>query len=129
MNDPVKEYCLKMGYAQHILDGGLSHLLASWEKTVSNIAKGYSLGFYDFLNDMDGRRILVEVLSVAPEEQKQSMQSRLKKADELFISSTVESSACIWGTANEEKLSYSRDKDWYYYRVPYGLPDWSVTEW
>ena len=129
MNDPVKEFCLQKGYAQHVVEGGLDYLTTSWEKTCRQIAAGYSLGFDDFLNDMDGRRILDEVFQVATEEQKQSIQSRLKKADELFIASTAESVACIWGKANEERLGYLRGKNWYYYRIPIGLPDWSVIMW
>ena len=129
MDDPVRKYCLQMGYAKHVVEGGLEYLLATWERTTEEIGTGYSLGFDDFLNDMDGRRILAEVLVVATEEQKQSIESRLKKADYLFISSTVESLGCIWGKDNEKQLGYSREKDWYYYRVPVGLPDWSVTQW
>ena len=129
MDDPVRKYCLQMGYAQHVVEGGLDYLVISWEKTVAETAVGYSLGFDDFLNDMDGRRILAEILSVATEEQKHSIEARLKKADELFIASTAESSGCIWGKNNEGQLGYSREKNWYYYRVPIVLPDWSVTQW
>ena len=129
MDDPIREYCVQKGYAQHVIEGGLDYLITSWEKTSRKTATGYSLGFDNFLNDVDGRRILEEVLSVAPEAQKQATESRLKQADESFLESTVESSGCIWGRANEEKRGFSRDKDWYYYRVPIGLPDWSVTMW
>jgi hypothetical protein len=129
MDDAIREYCIQMGYAQHVVEGGLDHLLARWEKTVAEIAAGYCLEFYDFLNDMDGRRILAEVLTVATKEQKQSAELRLKKADRLFLSSTVESSACVWGKANEVQHGYSQEKYWWYYRVPVGSPDWSVTEW
>ena len=129
MKDPVKEFCLQKGYAQHVVEGGLDYLITSWERTSKQTANGYSLGIDDFLNDMDGRRILGDVLKVASEEQKQSIELRLKEADELFIASTEDSAACIWGKANEEELGYSREKDWYYYRIPIGLPDWSVSMW
>ena len=129
MNDPVREFCLQKGYAQHVVEGGLDYLITSWEQTSNEIATGYSLGFDDFLNDMDGRRILGDVLQVATAEQKHFIESRLKEADELFMASTVESVACIWGKANEKQLGYSREKNWYYYRIPIGLPDWSITMW
>ena len=129
MNDPVKEFCLQKGYARHIVEGGLDYLITSWEKTCAKTATGFSLGFNDFLNDMDERRILGEALKVAAEQQKNSIRSRLKKADDLYIASTLESSACIWGKTNEEQFGYAREKDWYYYRIPIGLPDWSVTMW
>src|SRR5687768_3385360 len=129
MNDPVKAFCLQKGYAQHVVEGGLDYLISSWEKTSTETASDYSLGFDDFLNDMDGRRILGEVLQVATEKQKRSIESRLKKADELFFASTVESAACIWGKANEEQLGYSREENWYYYRIPISMPDWSVITW
>jgi hypothetical protein len=129
MDDPIRKYCLEKGYARHVVDGGLDYLLKSWEKAATHVAEGYCFGLDDFRNDMDGRQILSEVLSVATDEQKQSIESRLKAADELFIASTVESSGCVWGKSNEEQLGYSREKDWYYYRVPKGLPDWSAAEW
>jgi hypothetical protein len=129
MNDPVGEFCLQKGYAQHVVEGGLDYLITSWEKTSTEIATGYSFGFDDFLNDMDGRQILSDVLQVATEEQKRSIESRLIEADKLFMASTIESVACIWDKANEEQLGYSREKNWYYYRTPIGLPDWSITMW
>ena len=129
MNDPIKEFCLQKGYAQHVVEGGLDYLVTSWEKTSTETATGYVLGFDDFLNALDGRQILGEVLQVSPEEQKQSLQSRLKKADKLFMVSTVESATCIWGKSNEEQFGYSRKENWYYYRIPIGVPDWSVTMW
>jgi hypothetical protein len=85
MDDPVRKYCLQKGYARHVVEGGLDYLITKWEKIVARMVSGYPFGIDDFRNDMDLRRILAEVITVATEDQKESIESRLKKADELFI--------------------------------------------
>jgi hypothetical protein len=80
MNDPVRAFCIQKGYAQYVVEGGLDYLMASWEKTSTRTAIGYFLGFDDFLNDMDGRRILGDVLQVATGKQTESIELRLTKA-------------------------------------------------
>jgi len=118
MIDSVREYCLKKGYARHVIAGGLEGIVADWERTVAETVEGYRLEFEDYLNDMDGRSILEEVLAVASEEQKQNVQARIGSADALFVAHTVSSSQCVWGEHTEAKHGYSREKDWWYYRVP-----------
>jgi hypothetical protein len=128
MIDPIKEYCRKKGYANHVVKGGLKYLVTNWERTVASITNGYSFGLDDYLNDMDGRKILNEVLDIATDEQKNLIEARIKIADESFFSLTSLSPRCIWGELNELKYGYSRDKDWWYYRIPIKLPERSIEE-
>ncbi len=93
-------------------------MVSDWEKIVTDIAKGYSFGLDDYLNDMDGRRILGEALEVAFDEQKRDVTERVKIADTLFFSVTYPSAHCIWNEKNELEYGYSRDTDWWYYRIP-----------
>ena len=85
MIDPIKEYCRKKGYANHVVKGGLKYLVTNWERTVASITNGYSFGLDDYLNDMDGRKILNEVLDIATDEQKNLIEARIKIADESFF--------------------------------------------
>ncbi len=62
MSDPVREYLKQKGYAQHVIEGGLQHLVSNWELVVNEIAQGYRSYEEEYLNDMDGRRIIEEVL-------------------------------------------------------------------
>lgn len=124
MDDPIRKYCLQKGYAQHVVNGGLDYLITKWEYIAMRMASGYRFGIDDFRNNMDIRRILGEVLSVVTHEQREATGPRLKKADELFIESTVESPECIWGSDNAQEHEWSKEKEWFYYRVPVGLLSW-----
>jgi hypothetical protein len=75
----------------------------------------------EYLNDMDGRRIIHEVWPLASAEQVAFYQSRLEEADKRFYAATVPAEACIWGETNEAKYGYRPDVDWRYYRVPEGI--------
>ena len=118
MTDLVKEYCRKQGYSHLVIEGGLEYLVAGWERTAADVAIGYCLEFEDYLNDLDGRRILEEVLKVASEEQRQFAEARTRSADTLFLARTIPSLQCVWGEHTEAKYGYSKEKDWWYYQIP-----------
>ena len=119
MNDPIKEFCKKKGYAKFVIEGGLNYLVPKWERTVAHIARDYSrMVKDDYLNDMDGRRIIYEVLQVATETQREQVEVRIKLADEIYFAHTVAVNECIWGERNEKKYGYSPQLDWWYYREP-----------
>ncbi len=119
MNDTIKDYCKKKGYADFVIEGGLDYLVPSWERTVAHIARDYSrMMKEEYLNDMDGRRILHEVLQIATEAQRKQVEARIKAADETYFAHTVAVDVCIWGERNEKKYGYSPQVDWWYYRGP-----------
>ena len=73
---------------------------------------------YEYLNNMDTRKIINEVWSLASDEQIDQYQERLKAADEVYFDSTVPSEECIWGSQNAAKYGYIQEVDWWYYHVP-----------
>src|SRR6266571_4266274 len=72
----------------------------------------------DYLNDMDGRRILEEALQVAPPEERSKWLEHVRTADERIREHLVSTSECIWGEENAAKHGYSRERDWWYYHRP-----------
>ena len=60
MNDPVRDYLKRQGYAGYIVEGGVEYLLTTWESTVSSIVAGDLVDYNSYLKSMDRRRILEE---------------------------------------------------------------------
>jgi hypothetical protein len=121
----IRAHCEQHGYADFVVDGGLDYLVRGWGQTVQSVVSGYRLTADDYLNDMDGRRILREVWPLASDELRQNYQDRLAEADRKFMQATDAVSECLWGAENEANYGYSLKDDWYYYRVPkLKDPDW-----
>jgi hypothetical protein len=119
MNDPVPEYCRRRGYAERVIEGGMRYLVESWEHVVESVVNGEIQFQDDYLNDMDGRQILEEVVTVATSEQKAEFFDRIEIADRRFLAVAVPTEDCIWGDANARKYGWTRETHWwYFYRPP-----------
>ena len=116
--DPVREYCRDRGYADHVVRGGLVGLVEGWERTVANVAECNLDYIYEWLNDMDGRHILHEVLPIASAEQCDLASERTRVADDVFLRETVPAEECLWGWENAEKRGWSPSIHWWYFRTP-----------
>lgn len=106
----------------------LSMLVERWAEVVAEVARGYTLTFDDYLNDIDLRHMIAHALRNAPAEQIVAMAPLLHKMDSLdaqFRELTESVNECIWGEANERDEHWSPDNQWYYYRQPLNHPtDW-----
>ena len=114
--DPVREFLVRRGCAEHVVEGGLERLVANWERCVADIGRGY-YGYLDnYLNDLDGRQILHElgaaILLPGP------MMRRLVKADEEFVRLTLPVAGCLWGEKIREKFRWSASSNPWYFREP-----------
>lgn len=107
-------------YADHVIRGGLEGLVLRWEHVVESVAQGKGIVFErdEYLNDMDGRRILEEALQVASTEDSSLWAARVQAADEKIRPHLIPSDECIWGDDNARKCGYSREHDWWYYHEP-----------
>ncbi len=81
MNDPVREYLERQGYADYIIEGGVEYLLTSWESTVSSITEGEVPDYTQYVKSMDRRRILEETLALIPLYQQAWYHQRVYEAD------------------------------------------------
>jgi hypothetical protein len=118
VTDVVRDYLRSHGYADFVVRDGLAGLVRSWERTVASVAAGEEQYQDDYLNDMDGRRILEEALEVAGPEDRSNWVDRVRVADDTIRGHLVPTNGCIWGDDNAVKHGYSRERDWWYYHRP-----------
>lgn len=123
MSDPVREYLQRQQYADFVVSGGLPWLVSAWERVVESIVRGEEQYEDDYLNDMDGRRILAEALEVAAPDERALWEPRVAAADERVRAHLVPTEECLWGEENAAKYGYSRDRDWWYYHRPHTVDD------
>jgi hypothetical protein len=114
----ITEYLRSQNYADHVVSGGLQRLVLNWEHVSECLAKAESIHtyFYEFLNDIDGRRILrqcMELPGVTGE-----YAARIADADRRFIAATRPTSLCVWGEENAKNYGYTPEVDWFYFRCP-----------
>lgn len=100
----------------------LRERIERWAKVAAQVERGYSLTFDDYLNDLDGRRLIDERVAdvrgtlhgAVPE----AIITALNKADEQFRQATVATNENVWGAENAAENNWRPDREWYYYRVP-----------
>jgi hypothetical protein len=116
--DPVRDFLMERGCAEHIIQGGLRGLVENWEGVVESVKKGYHLGLDDYLNDLDGRQLLEEALAIAPKEQREKYLERVHRADELMKTLVKPAGKCLWGDEVAETEGWTEGKNWWYFTRP-----------
>lgn len=111
----IKNYLKEKGYASFVIDKGLNYLIPSWEKSIKIFSDRDLI--YDYINDLDGRKIIDEIIEFLSKEEKQIVQEELERIDTKFKKKTFEINECIYSKRIEEKHGYNRKKNWYYYRI------------
>jgi len=101
-----------------VVDDGLDYLIPRWEGVVQEVVNGYDAMDLEYLNDMDVRHIIEAVWPLASDAQRGTYERRLNDADRRLLAVTEPVPECIWGVRNEAEQGYTRERDWYYYRVP-----------
>ena len=81
MTDSARRFLLERHYPNHVVDGGLERLLRVWEHLAESVAQGEVQYQDDYLNDMDGRAILEELLPHLEISERAEAQRRLALAD------------------------------------------------
>jgi len=118
MSDIVQDYLRRRNYADHVVRGGLDWLVHSWEHVVASVVAGEAQYRDDYMNDMDGRRILEEALGIAPPAERKMWLPRVRAADERIRPHLISCEECLWGDENATKYGYTREHDWWYYHRP-----------
>jgi hypothetical protein len=116
--DPVGEFLRKRGCPEHVVRGGLRGLAKSWDEVVRSVGEGYSLGLDDYLNDLDGRQLLEEALSVAPAQEKKIALQRIRHADAKMRSLVRPAGRCLWGDETARQEGWTAKKNWWYFSRP-----------
>jgi hypothetical protein len=118
VKDPARDYLRERGCGEHVVEGGLEGLVENWEKTVRQVEEGYSLTLDDYLNDLDGRQLIAEVLAVAGDQQRAAIDARLNRADEKLRSLTEPTGGCLWGEEVAEEEGWTAQENWWYFARP-----------
>ncbi len=116
--DHARAFLRERGCPDHVVDGGLAGLVASWEKFAAGLADGYGMDLDEYRNDLDVRQILAEAWSLATVADVTELQPRLVAADAGVRAATEPSELCIWGSRNATRRRYLPTRNWWYYRVP-----------
>ena len=114
----IAEYCRRRGFSDNVVEGGLEYLVRGWEWTVEAVETGYTGIVYEYINHLDGRRIIHEIWPLASAEQQICCGPPLEQADKRFEASTesVEESFSLGVRTHPER--YPPMVRWLYYRVP-----------
>jgi hypothetical protein len=116
--DPVGEFLRKRGCPEHIVKGGLRGLVENWEEVVRSVEEGYRLGLDDYLNDMDGRQLIKEVLHLAPAGVKKTFLKRIRQADAKMQWLVKPAGSCLWGDETARQEGWTAEKNWWYFSMP-----------
>jgi len=116
--DPVREFLEQRGCPEHVVRSGLQGLAESWEEVVRSVEEGYSLGLDDYLNDMDGRQLIEEVLHVASAGDKKSFLKRIRQADAKMQWLVKPVGRCLWGDETARQEGWTAKKNWWYFSKP-----------
>jgi len=122
--DPVKDFLRERGCSEQVVEGGLAGLVKTWGQVVETVKRGYLLTLDDYLNDLDGRQLLKEVLRVAPKGEKEKYMERIQRADEKMRTLVKPIGKCLWGAEVAEAEGWTPKKNWWYFSRPLkGDPD------
>jgi hypothetical protein len=114
----VRKFCEQRRFSRFARDGGIDYLLRRWTRIVAQVEEGYHGIFEEYLNDMDARRIISELLPIAGDEERARAEAVLPALDERFFKVTVPVDSCIWRAQAEANHGYRPAHDWWYYRLP-----------
>jgi hypothetical protein len=116
--DLVRDFLKRKGCPSHVVRGGLAGLVKNWENVVRSVGQGYPLGLEDYLNDLDGRQLLEEALTLPPGEQREKHLERVKRADELMKTYVRPAGTCLWGEETAKAEGWTAEKNWWYFTQP-----------
>jgi hypothetical protein len=117
----VRRYSEARGFSRNVCEGGLDYPMRRWRDIVAAVEAGYRLTFYEFLNDLDARRIIDELATHASDDEWADIEVALPSLDERFMKATQPVNASLYGATDEQKSEYRPDRNWYYFRVPADL--------
>ncbi len=109
----IDAYLCARGAGDHLQGLGLAGLVARWEVVVADVGRGATGDLDDYLNDLDLRRIIRDVL-VAVVDTRGPLLARLRVADGRFTEITRPVDENLWGPSGPGD---PRTTPWYF-RVP-----------
>jgi hypothetical protein len=118
MKDLIREYLEQKGCAEHVVKGGLEGLIETWEVVVNEVAHGYDLTLDDYLNDMDGRQLIEEVIPHASKASHKALIKKLHRLDAILKTLVEPRENSLWGNNSAQEHGWTREKHWWYFSQP-----------
>jgi len=116
--DPIRARLRAWDCPPHVVEDGLEGLAALWDEAAASVEGGYSLGLDDYLNDLDGRQLIEDLVQAVPAEIAAEVAGRIAEADRRFRAQTAPAGRCLWGAGTERSRGWSERRNWWYYRIP-----------
>jgi len=115
--DAIRRHLEKREVSQPAIEGGLDGLVSDWQELASEVEAGAARWMWEeWVNDLDTREILQDLLDNVPESRK-ALQA-IEAADKRFAASTISTDECEWGDKNAARYGWTREKNWWYWRKP-----------
>lgn len=114
----LEEFLRAEGASDTVVQGGLTVLLAGWERTVAAVEAGYAGDYEDYLGDLDGRQLLAQALERVTRDQAAAVLDRLQALDDRMRAATVPVARCLWGMIVADEEGWSPEDNWWYYVRP-----------
>jgi len=118
----IDEWLAGRDAGSHLVGLGLEGLIARWEATADDIEAGRTGDLDEYLNDLDLRRLIDEVLTALPDTRGPLLR-RLRAADGRVREATVPVEECLWGAAAAARHGWNRRRQWWYHAVPRRLSE------
>src|SRR5262249_26241710 len=104
--------------APHVIEGGLAGLIESWERASYDIEREYPLGMEDYLNDMDARQLIEDLVRAVPASLTPDLRQRLSDADSSARAGLQAVDECLWGSAVAVREGWTPEGNWWYFNLP-----------
>jgi hypothetical protein len=92
--DPIRRHLPRLEAGQHVIDGGLDYLVESWNRIACQVEAGDEVWMSEeWLNDLDTRELLHDLLENVPEAQRAAPE--IEAADVRFRGAAVPVTALV----------------------------------
>ena len=117
--EAVRTFLRERGLADELVIEGAEGMVARWEQAARDAEhERYPFGIEDWLNDLDGRQMLLDLTGALPEALGPGHRARLDEADVRVQAATETVSACLWGDALAGRMGWKPAREWWYWRRP-----------
>jgi len=120
----VREFLARRGLDDDVLDGGAEELVRRWEQAARDAERErYPFVMEDWLNELDVRQILSELVAAVPGALASALEARLADADHRVRAATQATATCGWGDALAARQGWTAERQWWYWRRPRAVND------
>ena len=117
--DAVRAFMRERGLADELVAEGAEGMVARWEQAARDAEhERYPFGIEDWLNELDGRQLVRDLLVAVPDALGAALRARLDDADARVEAATEVAGACLWGDALAGRMGWRPASEWWYWRRP-----------